>query len=78
MVAVALNTAFPLLAQGDENVTVCADVTGTPPLLTVTLTLVVPNAESGEPPTPKTGVEIVTLATPTEKPIDPFTAEVPA
>src|SRR3989338_7372692 len=60
----ALNTALPLLAQGDENVTVCGVVTDIPPLLTVTATLVVPNAESGF--TPKTGLVMVTTAPPTE------------
>lgn len=60
----ALNTAVPLLAQGDEYVTVCGVVTGTPPLLTVTATLVVPNAESGF--APNTGLVMVTTAPPTE------------
>ena len=61
-----LSTALPLLAQADENVTVCGVVTGIPPLLTVTATLVVPNAESGFAPTPKTGLVMVTVAPPTE------------
>ena len=73
VVALALNTALAgiALAQGDENVTVCADVTGAGglPPLTVTVTLVVPKAESGF--TPKTGVVIVRFAAPTEKPIAP-------
>ena len=37
----------------------------------------VPNAESGATPTPKTGVEMVTFAAPTANPIDPVTAAVP-
>lgn len=67
------------LAHGDEKVTVCADVTGADglPLLTVTVTLVVPNAESEDPPTPKIGGEMVRFAAPTANPIDPVTAAVP-
>ena len=59
-----LSTALPLLAQGEENVTGSGVVTGTPPTLTVTATLVVPYA--GSEFTPKTGLETVTTALPTE------------
>ena len=71
-----VRTALPLLAQGEEKVTVCGEVTGTPLLLTVMLTLVVPNAERGFVPSVK--FVMVTLAAPMEKPIDPVTAVVPA
>jgi hypothetical protein len=60
------NTALPLEAQPEEKVTVCGVVTGTPPLVTVAVTLVVPKAESGVAPTPKTGVEMATVAAPME------------
>ena len=36
--------------------------------------LVVPNADSGAAPTPRTGAETVTAVAPTEKPIEPVTA----
>jgi hypothetical protein len=68
------NTALPLLAQAEKNVTFCGVVTGEPPLDTVTAMLVVPNADSGAAPTPSTGAETVTAEAPTEKPIDPVTA----
>src|SRR5882672_2955274 len=58
--------ALPLVAQAEEKFTVCGVVTGWPPLVTVTLTLVVPNAVSGL--TPKTGVPTTTAWAPTEKP----------
>src|SRR5205814_761859 len=51
------------------KLTVCGEVTGTPLLSTVTLTLVVPNAERGL--VPKTGVLRVTLGGVTEKPSEP-------
>src|SRR5471032_1120075 len=66
------NTALPALAQGEENVTFCGVVTSTPPLATVTVMLVVPNADSGF--APRTGCETVTAELPMEKPIDPVTA----
>lgn len=69
MLTLLVNIALPLEAQGEEKVTVCDVLTGDPPLDTVTLTLVVPNAESGL--VPKAGAVMVTAAAPTEKPIDP-------
>jgi len=53
-------------------VTFCAAVTGTPPLDTVTETLVVPNADSGF--TPTTGELMVTADAPTANPSEPVTA----
>ncbi len=57
--------------------TVCGVVTGTPPLETVTLTLVVPKAESGPVPMPNTGDVMVTVAAPMEYPIELLTATPP-
>jgi len=71
----ALNTALPMLAHVEEKVTVCGVVTGTPPLDTVTVILVLPNAESEA--TPRIGAETVTAAAPTAKPIEPVTALAP-
>ena len=75
----ALNAAFPLLAQVEANVTTCDVLTGEPvvhpsvptplPLQTITLTLVVPNAERGEAevlPLPSVGVVRVTVEAPIE------------
>jgi hypothetical protein len=59
------NTAFPLEAQADVKVTVCAVATGVPPLDTVTVMLVVPKADSEAAPMPKVGVVTVTVAAPT-------------
>src|SRR4051794_1687514 len=70
-----VRTALPLLAHGELKVTVCGDVTGVPALLTVTLTLVVPNADSGL--APKVKPVMLTLAAPMAKPSEPLTA-VPA
>ena len=39
-----VSTALPLPAQAEEKLTVCGVVTGVPLLVTVTRTLVVPNA----------------------------------
>lgn len=72
-----LSTALPLLAHADEKVTFCGVLTGTPLLNTATLTLVVPNAESGAAPTPVTGAVIVIEAVPTLYPIEPLTAAEP-
>ena len=55
-------TAFPLAEQPEENVTVCGVDMGTPPLDTLTLTLVVPKAESGL--TPNAGVDMAIVADP--------------
>jgi hypothetical protein len=60
----AVRMALPPPAQGEEKFTVCGVVTGTPLLFTVTLTLVVPNAESGL--VPKVKFVRVTLAAPRE------------
>lgn len=59
-------TALPLAEQPEEKVTVCGMVTATPPLDTVTLTLVVPKAESAAGLTPKAGAETVTVEAPME------------
>jgi hypothetical protein len=67
-----VSTAFPLPEQAEEKLTVCGVVTGAPLLVTVTLTLVVPNAESGL--IPKAGELMATFATPMEKPMDPLVA----
>lgn len=66
------------LAHGEEKVTVCGVVTGIPALITVTLTLVVPNAEIEDKP--NTGGEIVRLGrvtAPTVKPIKEETVTPP-
>jgi hypothetical protein len=68
------NTALPLPAQREEKVTSCGVVTGTPPLATVTVKLVVPKADSAAAPTPRVGAETVTAVAPTEKPIEPLVA----
>ena len=67
-----LITALPVLLQVDVKVTDCGVVTRTPPLRTVTVTLVVPNADNGDMAT--TGREIMTADAPTANPIDPVTA----
>ena len=67
----AARMAFPLEEHVEAKVTLCGEVTGTPPLDTVAETLVVPNAESAE--TPVTGAVIVIGAIPTEKPSEPVT-----
>lgn len=59
-----LSAALPLLAQAEVKFTVCGVVKAIPPLDTVTVTLVVPNAESAAVPTPKTGAEMATVALP--------------
>lgn len=68
--ALAVNTALPALAHGEEKVTVCGVVIGTPELYTVTATLVVPNAEIDAKP--NVGFDMVRLgatAAPTDRPI---------
>ncbi|MDD5057054.1 MAG: hypothetical protein PHQ60_04210 [Sideroxydans sp.] len=73
----ASSTALPLAAQLEVNETTCGEVTGTPPLLTVTETLVVPKAERGAPavlPAPSVIADIVSVDAPIEYPIDPVTA----
>jgi hypothetical protein len=75
VVTVLVSTALLLPAQGEVKVTVCGAVTGMPLLLTVTLTLVVPNAERGL--MPKMKLVMLTLAAPMEKPSEPLTALVP-
>ena len=60
--------------QPEENMTVCGVVTGAPPLDTVTLTLVVPKADSEAVPTPKTGVDTETADAPMAYPIELVTA----
>jgi hypothetical protein len=54
---------LPLVPQAEVNVTFCGVVTGTPPLDTVTLRLVVPNADRFA--TPSTGADTVTAEAPT-------------
>lgn len=69
MVALAVKTALPLAAQLEVKVTTCGEVTGVPPLLTVTETLVVPNAESGAAavlPAPNVMADIVSVDVPIE------------
>jgi hypothetical protein len=77
VITLVLNNAFPLLPHGEEKVTVCGAVTGTPPLLTTTSILVVPKAESGVVPTPRVGALIARLTGPTAKPIELVTTAVP-
>src|SRR4051812_3526369 len=71
VITLEVRTARPLPEQGEEKVTVCGEVTGTPALLMVTATLVVPKAERGFVPMVK--LVMVTLAAPMAKPRDPFT-----
>jgi hypothetical protein len=65
--------ALPLLAQGEEKLTVNGEEEG----VTVTDTLVVPYAESGLAPTPNVGLEIVTVVEFRENPKEELTAVVP-
>lgn len=77
VVTLAVSTALLLAAQLEVNVTTCGEVTGTPPLLTVTLTLVVPNAESGAAdvlPVPSVIADRVSEDEPIEIPIEPVTS----
>lgn len=60
---------MPLFAQGEENVTVCGELMGAPPLDTVTETLVVPKAERGATavlPAPKVNADMVRVEAPME------------
>lgn len=71
-----LSTAVPLPAQLDVNVTTCGEVTGDPPLETVTDTLVVPNAERGAAavlPAPSVIVERLRVDVPIEYPVEAVT-----